>query len=289
MAIDSEIFAKQFAAITGLDITAEENKWAYQLYDVALPFINSDQIQPGDTALYDIILADDKAPQSYKDRFSAVTELKKKAPEMGMTVADYLKQENQYKQLLKSAGMGNLANANEIKKFFLNEVSYDEAAGRINAAFSAIDSADEPTRQALAERFPTLNKADLAQGLLLGKEGTYEIEKKAAAAQVAGAGLSQGYRTTLSEQELVSSGFGTSVTGRENARQAFAKVAAEQAGLQQAARAFGGPSNIVQQAEKEAVLGQTSAEAKRLRSQARAQFGGQTGIVTGSLSSKKQV
>jgi hypothetical protein len=289
MAIDSEIFAKQFAAITGLDITAEENKWAYQLYDVALPFINSDQIQPGDTALYDIILADDKAPQSYKDRFSAVTELKKKAPEMGMTVADYLKQENQYKQLLKSAGMGNLANANEIKKFFLNEVSYDEAAGRINAAFSAIDSADEPTRQALAERFPTLNKADLAQGLLLGKEGTYEIEKKAAAAQVAGAGLSQGYRTTLSEQELVSSGFGTSVTGRENARQAFAKVAAEQAGLQQAARAFGGPSNIVQQAEKEAVLGQTSAEAKRLRSQARAQFGGQTGIVTGSLGSKKQV
>lgn len=289
MATDSEIFAKQFAAITGLDITAEENKWAYQLYDVALPFINSDQIQPGDTALYDIILADDTAPQSYKDRFSAVTELKKRAPEMGMTVADYLKQENQYKQLLKSAGMDNLANANEIKKFFLNEVSYDEAAGRINAAFGAIDSADEPTRQALAERFPTLNKADLAQGLLLGKEGTYEIEKKAAAAQVAGAGLSQGYRTTLSDQELVSSGFGTSVTGRENARQAFAKVAAEQTGLQQAARTFGGPSNIVQQAEKEAVLGQASTEAKRLRSQARSQFAGQTGIVTGSLSRKKQV
>jgi hypothetical protein len=288
MATDSEIFAKQFAALTGLDINAEENKWAYQLYDVALPFINSDQIQPGDTALYDIILADDKAPQSYKDRFSAVTELKKKAPEMGMTVADYLKQENQYKQLLKSAGMGNLANANDIKKFFLNEVSYDEAAGRINAAFGAIDSADEPTRQALAERFPTLNKADLAQGLLLGKEGTYEIEKKAAAAQVAGAGLSQGYRTTLSDQELVASGFGTSVTGRENARQAFAKVAAEQTGLQQAARTFGGPSNIVQQAEKEALLGQTSTEAKRLRSQARSQFAGQTGIVTGSLGRKKQ-
>lgn len=289
MATDSEIFAQQFAAVTGLDITAEENKWAYELYDVAFPIINSEQIEPGNTLLYDIILADDKAPQSYKDRFSAVTELKKKAPEMGMTVADYLKQENQYKQLLKSAGMANLANANEIKKFFLNEVSYDEAAGRINAAFGAIDSADEPTRQALAERFPTLNKADLAQGLLLGKEGTYEIEKKAAAAQVAGAGLSQGFRTSLSDQELVASGFGTSVTGRAAAREAFGKVAAEQTGLRQAARTFGGPSDIVQQAEKEAVLGQTSAEARRLRSQARAQFAGQTGIVTGSLSRKKQV
>ena len=288
MATDSEIFAQQFAAVTGLDITADENKWAYELYDVAFPIINSEQIEPGNTLLYDIILADDKAPQSYKDRFSAVTELKKKAPEMGMTVADYLKQENQYKQLLKSAGMDNLANANEIKKFFLNEVSYDEAASRINAAFSAIDSADEPTRQALAERFPTLNKADLAQGLLLGKEGTYEIEKKAAAAQVAGAGLSQGFRTTLTDEELVASGFGTSITGRTAAREAFGRVAAEQRGLEQAARTFGGPSDIIQQAEKEAVLGQTSAEARRLRSQARAQFAGQSGIVTGSLGRKKQ-
>lgn len=289
MATDSEIFANVFASITGIDITLEENAWAKDLWNVAAPIIDSEQIQPGDPLIYDLILADEKAPQSYKDRFSAVTELKKKAPEMGMSVAEYLKQENQYKALLKSAGMENLANAKEIKKFFLNEVSYDEAASRINAAFGAIDSADEFTKQALSERFPTLNKADLAQGLLLGKEGTYEIEKKAAAAQVAGAGLSQGFRTTLTDEELVATGFGTSIQGREAARSAFAKTATEQAGLQQAARMFGGPSDIAKQSEKEALLGATSAEAKRLRSQARSQFGGQTGIVTGSLSKKKQV
>jgi hypothetical protein len=289
MATDSEIFAKVFASITGIDVSLPENSWAKDLWNVAAPIVNSGQIKSGDPLLYDLILADDKAPQSYKDRFSAVTALKQKAPEMGMTVADYLKQENQYKQLLKSAGMDNLANATEIKKFFLNEVSYDEAASRINAAFGAIDSADEFTKQALSERFPTLNKADLAQGLLLGKEGTYEIEKKAAAAQVAGAGLSQGYRTTLTDEELVATGFGTSLQGRAAAQQAFGKVATEQAGLQQAARMFGGPSDIVKQAEKEAVLGATSTEAKRLRSQARSQFAGQTGIVTGSLGRKKQV
>lgn len=289
MATDKEIFASVFSSITGIDSRLPENAWVKDLWDVAAPIVNSGQIKAGDPLLYDIILADDKAPQSYKDRFSAVTELKKKAPEMGMTVADYLKQENQYKQLLKSAGMDNLATASEIKKFFLNEVSYDEAASRINAAFGAIDSADEPTRQALAERFPTLNKADLAQGLLLGKEGTYEIEKKAAAAQVAGAGLSQGFRTTLTDEELIATGFGTSLKGREEARSAFAKTAAEQQGLQQAARMFGGPSDIAKQSEREALLGATSAEAKRLRSQARAQFGGQSGIVTGSLSRKAQV
>jgi len=289
MATDSQTFAKVFGSITGIDISLPENSWAKDLWNIAAPIVNSGQIQSGDPLLYDLILADDKAPQSYKDRFSAVTELKKKAPEMGMTVAEYLKQENQYKQLLKSAGMDNLANATEIKKFFLNEVSYDEAASRINAAFGAIDSADEFTKQALSERFPTLNKADLAQGLLLGKDGTYEIEKKAAAAQVAGAGLSQGFRTTLTDEELIATGFGTSVAGREAARTAFGKVAAEQGGLRQAAGMFGGPSDIVQQAEKEAVLGAPSGEAKRLRSQSRAQFAGQTGIVSGSLGRKKQV
>jgi hypothetical protein len=288
MATDSQTFAKIFGSITGINVSLPENSWAKDLWNIAAPIVNSGQIQSGDPLLYDLILADDKAPQSYKDRFSAVTELKKKAPEMGMTVAEYLKQENQYKQLLKSAGMDNLANANQIKKFFLNEVSYDEAASRINSAFGAIDSADEPTRKALAERFPTLNKADLAQGLLLGKDGTYEIEKKAAAAQVAGAGLSQGFRTSLTDEQLVASGFGTSLTGRKAAQEAFGKVAAEQTGLSQAARIFGGPSNIVQQAEKEAVLGQTSTEARRLRSQARAQFAGQSGITTGSLGRKKQ-
>jgi hypothetical protein len=289
MATDSEVFAQVFGSITGIDVSLPENAWAKDLWNVASPIVNSGQIQPGDPLLYDLILADDKSPQSYKDRFSAVTELKKKAPEMGMTVAEYLKQENQYKTLLKSAGMDNLATSTEIKKFFLNEVSYDEAASRINAAFSAIDSADEPTKQALAERFPTLNKADLAQGLLLGKDGTYEIEKKATAAQVAGAGLSQGFRTSLTDEELVASGLGTSITGRRAAQEAFGRVAAEQVGLQQAARQFGGPSNIVQQAEKESVLGATSTEAKRLRSQARSQFAGQSGIVTGSLGRKKQV
>jgi hypothetical protein len=289
MATDSEIFAQVFGSITGIDVSLPENAWAKQLWDIASPIVNSGQIQAGDALLYDIILASDKAPQSYKDRFSAVTELKRIAPEMGMTVAEYLKQENQYKTLLKSAGMPELASADNIKKFFLNQISYDEAASRINSAFSAIDSADEFTKQALSERFPTLNKSDLAQGLLLGKDGANEIEKKAAAAQVAGAGLSQGYRTTLTDEQLATSGLGTSIAGRRAAQEAFGRVASEQGGLQQASRMFGGPSDIVQEAEREAILGAPSAQAKRLRSQTRAQFGGQSGITTGSLGRRKQV
>ena len=289
MATDRDIFAQVFSGITGIDVTLPENSWAKALWDIAAPIVNSGQIQASDPLLYDVILADDKTPQSYKDRFSAVTELKKIAPEMGMTVASYLRQENQYKTLLKSAGMDTLANPETIKKFFLNQVSYDEAASRINAAFSAIDNADEFTKQSLSERFPTLNKVDLAQGLLLGKDGTYEIEKKAAAAQVAGAGLSQGYRTTLSDSELVASGMGTSLTGRNAAREAFGRVATEQSGLQQASRMFGGASDVVQQAEREAVLGTRSTETKRLRSQARSQFAGKSGITTGSLGRKKQI
>lgn len=290
MATDSETFAKIFASITGINVNLEENKWAYQLYDIAAPLINSGQIQSNDALLYDIILAEDKAPQAYKDRFSAVTKLKAEAPDMAITVAEYLKQERQYITLLKGAGMSNLANYKDVKKFFENQVSYDEAASRINIAYSAIDSADEFTKAALSERFPTLNKSDLAQGLLLGKDGAAEIEKKAIASQVAGSALAAGYRTKLTDAELVASGLGTSISGRNAAREAYARVAAQESGIRQAAATFGTTStDIVKETEKQAILGSTSTEANRLRSQARAQFGGTSGITTGSLGRRKQV
>jgi len=48
-------------------------------------------------------------------------------------------------------------------------------------------------------------------------------------------------------------------------------------------------ATTIQQLEAEALIGTESKTAKQLRSQARAQFGGQTGITTGSLGRKRQV
>jgi hypothetical protein len=83
---------------------------------------------------------------------------------------------------------------------------------------------------------------------------------------------------------------------RAQARQGFQALAEYQrtagAGIQQAQAMFGDDTkaeDLQTELEKEALLGQTSKTRKRLESQARAQFGGQTGIATGSLGKKKQV
>jgi hypothetical protein len=62
--------------------------------------------------------------------------------------------------------------------------------------------------------------------------------------------------------------------------------------MAQAQQMFGDttrPEDLQTELESEALLGQTSKTRKRLESQARAQFSGQSGIATGSLSRKRQV
>jgi len=66
-------------------------------------------------------------------------------------------------------------------------------------------------------------------------------------------------------------------------------VARERTGIQQASRMFGTTAPTQAELEQEALNLGESDSAKRLRSQARAQFAGQTGITTGSLGRKKQV
>jgi hypothetical protein len=47
--------------------------------------------------------------------------------------------------------------------------------------------------------------------------------------------------------------------------------------------------DLQKELEQENLLGQTSKRTKRLASQSRAQFGGQSGITSGSLGRKKQI
>jgi hypothetical protein len=83
---------------------------------------------------------------------------------------------------------------------------------------------------------------------------------------------------------------------RTQARKGFQALAEYQrtagTGMAQAQQMFGDttrPEDLQTELESEALLGQTSKTRKRLESQARAQFSGQSGISTGSLKRKSQV
>ena len=69
----------------------------------------------------------------------------------------------------------------------------------------------------------------------------------------------------------------------------YEKTASELTGIKQAQQQFGGGGDIMTELEKTNVLGKTSQEVNRLRSQARAEFSGQTGASSQALRRKKQV
>lgn len=280
----SQVYAKVFQSLTG--VNPDEEKWVSEMYTVAKEYIDAGTFQPDDALLFDVILSDEKAPQAYKDRFKAITILKEKKSSFIPSVTEYLNMEKRYKEVLKATGLGDLGTNEQISTFIANEVSADEMSDRITKAFVAIDTADEVTRGVLTERFPGLTRQDVARGLLLGRDSTYELTKKIEGARVVSEARRAGLAAPkLSEQEVVSRGL-----TQEELRKGFGEVARQRTGISQAERTFGRPLGDTQKAlEQEVLMGdeQAGREVRALRSQARAEFGGTSGIVTGSLSKRR--
>lgn len=278
----SQVYATVFQSLTGINVA--EEPWVNDLYNVAKEYIDAGTFRSDDALLFDVILSDEKAPQAYKDRFKAITDLRARKSSFVPTVAEYITMEKKYKDVFNTVGLNELGTKEQISQFISNEVSADEMADRINKAFVAIDTADDLTKNVLSERFPGLTRQDVAKGLLLGKESTYEITKKIEGAKVATEARRAGLEAVKSEQDIAAQGF-----NQQELRKGFQTVARERTGLQQAARTFGQQPVSQEEMVAEAFGTKESAKIKQLRSQARAQFGGQTGIVTGSLGRKKQV
>jgi hypothetical protein len=281
----SDVFSTIFSSLTGISV--QQEPWVAKLWDVAKPYIDSGQVTSGDPILFDLILSDQNAPEEYKQRFSAIATMKANNASFIPTVAQYLTMESNYKTVLNSVGLYDLATNDEIKKFIENNVSVDEMSARVQRAFTAIDTADEVTKSVLAERFPGLTRQDVARGLLLGKESYYEINKKIENARVAAEARRAGIQSTLAEEDVAAQGL-----SQQQLRTAFQRVATETPGIRQASQMFAGgisDTEIQKQQEQEQLMGIEGTTVRRLRSQARAQFAGTSGITTGSLSRKKQV
>lgn len=280
----TDVYTSVFASLTGLD--AKKEPWITKLWDVAKPYVNSGQVRSDDPILFDIILADQNAPEEFKQRFAAITALKSKPNASFVpTVAQYIQMENTYKATLDSVGLGDIASNDQIAKYIENEVSVNELSNRIEKAFVAIDNADELTKGVLAERFPGITRQDIAKGLLLGKDSAYEINKKIVGGQIAAEAKRAGITPALSEQEIAAQGLSQS-----EVRKAFSGVAQQQQGIAQAAQTFRqGQQGLQTELQQEQFGIKSSDRVKALRSQARAEFAGSSGVQTGSLTRKKQV
>jgi hypothetical protein len=287
---DEVAFGNVFAQLTGLDAT--KNSWVNSLYIVAKRYVDTNLVSYNDPTLYDLLLTDTKSPElaGFRDRFSVYLAQRNDAIAKGTVpqfsnLSEYVQTEKAYGNVLRSKpGFADLATDVNIKQFISGNVSVDEVQGRIDNAYYAVTTADQALKDQIKQQFPSLSDDDLAKSLVTGNIDSVQQKIKFGAAGIAASAKVAGIQAQSNLEDLAKQG----VT-REGALKGFQQVARERSGIQQASRMFGTQAPTQAELEAEALTGAESTSAKRLRSQARAQFGGSPGIVSGSLGRKKQV
>lgn len=286
---DEVAFGRIFAQLTGID--PAKNSWVNSLYSVAKKYVDTNLVAYNDPTIYDLVLTDTESPElaGFRDRFSVYLNQRNEAIAKGtkpefQSMSEYVQTEKAYASVLRSKpAFADLATDENIKRFISGKTSVDEVQARIDNAYAAIYTADQALKDQIKEQFPSLNDDDLAKSLVTGSTDSVQQKIKFGAAGIAASAKVAGIQAQSNLEDLAKQG----VT-RESALKGFQQVARERSGIQQAARTFGGNAPTQAELESEALTGAESASAKRLRSQARAQFGGTSGITTGSLSRKRQ-
>lgn len=244
-------------------------------------------IQNNGTENSNIIYTELRKTEPYRQRFAGNFERQAQG-KVVLSEAEYLYQEKMYSETLASYGASDLGSRENYARFIANDVSPNELNQRFNTAYTrvqnAVQSGDKPLVDELRRMYPGVTDAELAKSLLLGTEGSQYLKNRINVAEVRAAQTEAGIQSALGAEFLASQGI-----GRAEARAGLAKTAAMQTGIAEQARRFGEQDvqSLQQELERENILGQQSVKSKRLASQARAEFAGQTGIRTGSLSRKK--
>lgn len=267
---------------------SKEGAWIDSLFDNAKKYY--DQGITGD-AVPELLLREDNAPKAFTDRFrlyldkDAADVASGKAPRFG-NIATFLATEKAYSDKLMSYGtkFSSLNTQENINKFISGDVAADEVGRRIDNAYYAISTADQALKDEIKKQFPSLSDDDLALSLVTGSTDSIEQQVRFGAAGISASAKLAGLTPESDLVDLSRQG-----VKRDEALKGFQQVARERSGIQQASAMFGQQAPTQKELEQEALLGTESTSAKRLRSQARAQFSGQSGITTGSLGRKKQV
>lgn len=239
------------------------------------------------------LLLDDPKLVNYRSRFSGLFKLRELAKTQPVSyvpnIATYVASERELIGKLRYYGLNDLATQKNAADIIGNDVSITEAEGRIVDGYLAIKNADSALTEQLKKEFPTLGDADFVSALLSKPgEGVEFLKTKVARAGIETSAVATGIKSQIGAEELRKRGI-----TRETALEGFKAVKSQQAGVEQAARMFGDTTTgeeLQKQLEQETFgISGEQENVKRLKSQARAQFAGQSGIATGSLSRKRQV
>ena len=108
------------------------------------------------------------------------------------TIAEYFASEAKMGDVLRSSGLGDLANEDFLGDVLGKNVSVTEFTNRIVSIFDRVDAAPKELKDTFARYFPTLDRISLAKALALGDKGAKALEKEIAGYEVLSAAEQQG-------------------------------------------------------------------------------------------------
>ncbi len=119
----------------------------------------------------------------YKARFSGNI-ARVSAGLNALSEAQYLQQENDYSEIFKMYGVGNLSSRAQFSTLIGNAVSVTEVTRRIDAAVKRVKNADPEVLKTLKNLYPTITDTDIVSYFLKPAETLPELERKTTVAEI---------------------------------------------------------------------------------------------------------
>jgi hypothetical protein len=282
--------------------SAEAQSKALSAYNLLLSEFSRYGLEALVTPLRDLVKQGLEGPEfqialrntdAYQKRFIANADRIKKGL-VALSPAEYIALEDGYQSLMRNYGLpasyyakDTLGTQAGFNKLIANDVSALELEDRIvTAQKRVLDAAPEVTT-ALRQFYPDINNGDILAYTLDPEKGLTEIKRKITAAEIGGAALSAGLKTSLTDAEYLRR-YGVTA---ETARQGYGTIGGGLERGRQLASIYQEPDYTQAVAEEEIfnLPGQTEAQQKRKKiiGLEKATFGGQTGVSSGALSQNR--
>lgn len=113
------------------------------------------------------------------------------------TIAEYFKAESGMGDVMRSAGLGDLATQDFLGNILGTGKSVAEVSNIIQDVFTTIDNAPKSLKDTLSQYFPGVDRTSLAKALLTGPEGAAALSKKVKQVSVLSAANTQGLNVSM--------------------------------------------------------------------------------------------
>ena len=202
-----------------------------------------------------------------------------------LSEAEYLQQENDYSEIFKMYGVGNLSSRAQFSTLIGNAVSVTEATRRIDAAVKRVKNADPEILKTIRDVFPSITDTDIVAYFLKPTETLQELERKTTIGEIGATAKQFGMKETgLARLEDLQT-YGVTLA---KAREGYSIIAEELPTATKLSNIYDETGITYGQTEAEQEQFKSSAEAKRkkekLISMEKASFQGSSGVGAAGLS-----